>query len=175
MSQTEAEFEVESIINHKFEEGKYLFEVKWVGYEETTWEPFDNLTGTQEIIDEYLKDRHIEPSIQLLGIKKERSKGIVYFLKKNIRYGKTFLQLTPLERASLMEFLQQNIEFISANSNQQFSFDSRPYSPIESLLVNETGSLIIKTSTEYLTFEEGKIKYPNELYYYLVNHIVLQN
>ena len=38
------EYDVEHIINFKYDkDGALLYEVKWVGYEETTWEPPDNL------------------------------------------------------------------------------------------------------------------------------------
>ena len=49
----EQEYEVERILNHRGK-GSYLeYEVKWVGYEETTWEPAENLENSAELVKEY--------------------------------------------------------------------------------------------------------------------------
>lgn len=52
----ELEYEVENIMDHKInrrfkEPLRYL--VKWVGYNETTWEPPSNLSNAQDIVDDY--------------------------------------------------------------------------------------------------------------------------
>ena len=44
----EDEYQVEKILNHKFERNKLKYQVKWLGYEDEadwTWEPADNLCG----------------------------------------------------------------------------------------------------------------------------------
>ena len=45
---------VEAILDNKKERNKYFFLVKWVGYEETTWEPLENIKQTQ-VLKEYMK------------------------------------------------------------------------------------------------------------------------
>ncbi len=47
----ENEYEVEKIINMKQKGGKVMFEIKWKGYEETTWEPEENLFCDQMVFD----------------------------------------------------------------------------------------------------------------------------
>ena len=60
----EQEWEVEAIINERkinvhgekhFKKVEYL--VKWVGYEEPTWEPIENLENCRELLEEYLKKK----------------------------------------------------------------------------------------------------------------------
>ena len=50
----EPEWEVERIIRHKGTKN-IQYEIKWKGYEETSWEPKDNLSNTQEILEDYWK------------------------------------------------------------------------------------------------------------------------
>ena len=38
-------YEVERVLNVRKQKGKLEFEIKWMGYEETTWEPKTNLQG----------------------------------------------------------------------------------------------------------------------------------
>jgi len=51
----EAEYEVERILKHRSRRKGIEYLVKWIGYDldETTWEPKQNLTGSEEIIQEY--------------------------------------------------------------------------------------------------------------------------
>ena len=52
----QTEFEVERILNRrKDKDGSFLYRVKWAGYgmEEATWEPMDNLSNVQWMIDKY--------------------------------------------------------------------------------------------------------------------------
>lgn len=44
-------YDVEDIVGYDFETG--LFKIKWVGYPDTTFEPFTNLKGCQEIVNEF--------------------------------------------------------------------------------------------------------------------------
>ena len=60
---TQSEYEVEQILSHRrkrkyIEESKKYFYIKeylikWTGYDETTWEPEDNLLHCQELLGEY--------------------------------------------------------------------------------------------------------------------------
>ena len=61
----ESEYEVENILDHKrrrkfnFETKEYYYIkeylIKWAGYDETTWEPEENLQNCQELLNDYWK------------------------------------------------------------------------------------------------------------------------
>jgi hypothetical protein len=48
-----AEWEVESIEDWRFEDGKPLFKIKWLG-DEATWEPIDHLAGAKELLRDFV-------------------------------------------------------------------------------------------------------------------------
>ena len=48
------EFEVERILRHRGEK-KISYQVKWTGYEDTTWEPEENLQRSSDLIADYWK------------------------------------------------------------------------------------------------------------------------
>jgi len=51
------EWEVETILAHKYENGKLKYYVKWVGFDDpsdNTWEPTKNLKNCRQIITKYL-------------------------------------------------------------------------------------------------------------------------
>jgi hypothetical protein len=50
-----ADYEVEAIMDHRFEDGNKFYQVKWVGYsqEDNTWEPAENLISSWELLQEY--------------------------------------------------------------------------------------------------------------------------
>jgi hypothetical protein len=52
---TEQEYEVERILNHKQVSRKPYYLIKWKGYNtsENTWEPIKNLTGCHRLIQQY--------------------------------------------------------------------------------------------------------------------------
>ncbi|KAF4228200.1 hypothetical protein CNMCM8980_006938 [Aspergillus fumigatiaffinis] len=52
---TEQEYKVEKILNHKRVSGKPYYLVKWKGYDtsENTWEPIKNLTGCHQLVQQY--------------------------------------------------------------------------------------------------------------------------
>ena len=71
MKEPDIEYEVEAILDDKIEKkrtknGKYeylvKFKVKWVGYpiSESTWEPLENLTSCQKIIQNYYRKKKIK-------------------------------------------------------------------------------------------------------------------
>ena len=49
------EYEVEKILDKRLMKGKVEFLVKWIGWEEGTWEPVKNLEGSQNLIDIFEK------------------------------------------------------------------------------------------------------------------------
>jgi hypothetical protein len=61
---TEQEYEVEKILNHKRVSRKPYYLVKWKGYNtsENMWEPIENLTGCHQLIQQYyLKGNQSSP------------------------------------------------------------------------------------------------------------------
>jgi hypothetical protein len=48
-----AEWEVESIEDWRFEDGKPLFKIQWLG-DEATWEPIDHLAGAKELVRDFV-------------------------------------------------------------------------------------------------------------------------
>ena len=49
------EYEVEKILDKRLMKGKLEYLVKWIGWEEGTWEPARNLDGSQNLIDIFEK------------------------------------------------------------------------------------------------------------------------
>ena len=49
------EYEVEKILDKRLMKGKLEYLVKWIGWEEGTWEPAQNLDGSQNLIDIFEK------------------------------------------------------------------------------------------------------------------------
>ena len=49
------EYEVERILDKRFQNGQVQYKVKWKGYSlsESTWEPEDNLEGSKELVKEF--------------------------------------------------------------------------------------------------------------------------
>jgi hypothetical protein len=66
-------YEVEVILNATEIDGQTLYLVKWVGYEEPTWEPVEHLNNCQEMLQEFIDRRKAE--CQSLPPKHRRSKG----------------------------------------------------------------------------------------------------
>jgi len=54
----EKDFEVEKILNRKKSRGEWLYLVRWAGFGESedTWEPIENLKGSEEIMEECTKE-----------------------------------------------------------------------------------------------------------------------
>jgi len=70
-SNPEASFELEKILSRRrnpAKKGRVEFEVKWVGKEEHTWEPLENLTHAEEALADF-KMREEAGLIQELGAK----------------------------------------------------------------------------------------------------------
>ncbi|KAF2716835.1 hypothetical protein K431DRAFT_169687 [Polychaeton citri CBS 116435] len=54
----EDEYEIEKILDHKFDKGAIAYKVKWLGYEDEkdqTWEPAENLEHATERLNDYKK------------------------------------------------------------------------------------------------------------------------
>ena len=49
----EEEYEVEKVIKKRMRKGKPEYFVKWKNYDETTWEPLDNLMNAKNLIDKF--------------------------------------------------------------------------------------------------------------------------
>ena len=49
----EVEYEVEAVLDKRILNGVTQYFVKWENYEETTWEPVDNLVNITDLIDEF--------------------------------------------------------------------------------------------------------------------------
>merc|ERR1712227_1072841 len=56
-SSEEEEYEVEKIVSYRFVKKKKQYLVKWVNYNDewNTWEPLENLDGSQDLVDEFEK------------------------------------------------------------------------------------------------------------------------
>ena len=65
------QYQKQNKITKKFELVKE-FLVKWVGYEQLTWEPLQNLDNCQEALNEYYEQRKLE--IQRNGKKDKKEK-----------------------------------------------------------------------------------------------------
>ena len=57
----EEEYEVEAVLNHKGTGRCRKYLIKWKGYSsaDNTWEPEVNLMGTQELLDDYKRRKHL--------------------------------------------------------------------------------------------------------------------
>jgi len=62
------EYEVERILDRKYEDGENYYLVKWKGYDssESTWEPIKNLIHSREIIKQFELENEIKESNQTL-------------------------------------------------------------------------------------------------------------
>ena len=49
----EVEYEVEAVLDKRILNGVTQYFVKWENYEETTWEPVDNLVNITDLIDDF--------------------------------------------------------------------------------------------------------------------------
>lgn len=55
MSET---YVVEKILTHTVDKtGTTMYKIKWKGWEDTTWEPLENLTGCKELLRDYNRKR----------------------------------------------------------------------------------------------------------------------
>merc|ERR1712064_82155 len=52
----EEEYEVEKVIKKRTRKGKNEYFVKWKNYDETTWEPLENLENAKNLIENFEKD-----------------------------------------------------------------------------------------------------------------------
>lgn len=72
----EDEYVVEKIISHKFEGGVTKYLIKWAGYEDEadrTWEPIENLSGAQDLLEAYHRNIGGTPEPPVKG--KKAGKG----------------------------------------------------------------------------------------------------
>lgn len=165
----EQEFEVEKILDFKYEKGMKYYLIKWKDYEESTWEPLSNLSGCIEMINDY------HNNIDILNIKKDHSKLMVLLEKKGIRFYKTFGELSFSETRHAIDFFVQHIESIEPEKqikNSQFDEDSYyPISTIYQTSNNEYIFEIMRNGKEYLSMEETKQQFPKQLLYFLTAYL----
>ena len=60
-------YEVEAILDSRIRRGKIQYLVRWTGYNQTTWEPLDHLTGCKELISEFHQTYPNAPGSQELA------------------------------------------------------------------------------------------------------------
>ena len=78
MSESE-KFDIETIVSHKRDQIKadrdkeLLLEIKWVGYTETTWEPFSSIkSDCPEMVKQNMKSNNLEKNREYLKKKKTK-------------------------------------------------------------------------------------------------------
>ena len=52
----DGEFDVEKVIDFRVRRNKTFYKVKWVGWDEPTWEPSTNLTNSSDAVNKYLTE-----------------------------------------------------------------------------------------------------------------------
>lgn len=70
-SQDSEIYEVEAILDSRIRRKRVQFLVRWTGYNQTTWEPYENLDGCKELIFEFFQAYPDAPGSQELAFKKE--------------------------------------------------------------------------------------------------------
>ncbi|KAI9651698.1 MAG: hypothetical protein M1831_000513 [Alyxoria varia] len=73
----EEEYVVEKLLDHKFKGKKGIVEylIKWEGWEETTWEPEENLEGCDDKMNEYFESIGGKPTPRPTGNKRKASQN----------------------------------------------------------------------------------------------------
>ena len=56
------EWNVEELLERKTFQGRIYYKVKWVGFEDTTWEPFKNLTGCKLLLAAFHENEKVPMS-----------------------------------------------------------------------------------------------------------------
>jgi hypothetical protein len=56
-NESDLEYEVERLVNHKKVKGEYSYQVKWKGFDELTWEPVGNILD-DNLVRRYWTQRH---------------------------------------------------------------------------------------------------------------------
>ncbi|KAK3084156.1 hypothetical protein FSP39_009188 [Pinctada imbricata] len=75
-AQSQTPYHVEKLLRYKYDKGKKIFRVQWVGYSERTWEPEENLPPV------LVRQFHITKT-QRGTAKKKKKKGLNCFKQKN--------------------------------------------------------------------------------------------
>jgi hypothetical protein len=60
--ESQEEWEVQQILDHRLQQNRHEFLIRWKGYppEDDSWEPLENLKGSQEAIAEFWKENQME-------------------------------------------------------------------------------------------------------------------
>ena len=86
----EEEYEVETVLKKRHRKGKPEYFVKWKNYDETTWEPLDNLLNAKDMIDKFdadqavgsdVSDKQYEYEVEKVLKKRKRKGKDEYFVK----------------------------------------------------------------------------------------------
>ena len=64
-------YEVEAILDSRIKRNKIQFLVRWTGYNETSWEPYEHLDGCKELVSEFYQAYPKAPGSQELASGKE--------------------------------------------------------------------------------------------------------
>eukprot|EP00833_Pecoramyces_ruminatium_P009141 jgi/Orpsp1_1/1183173/evm.model.c7180000084178.2 len=80
---SEEEYEVEAILDKKKKKGGIYYKIKWLGYDEITWEPECNLENARELVENFEKEynkknkptRHLVSKAKLLKLNKSKGKS----------------------------------------------------------------------------------------------------
>ena len=78
------EYEVETVLKKRHRKGKTEYFVKWKNFNETTWEPLENLSNAKSLIEEFNKSQDPEPQAQ----EEEPEYEVEVVLDKRVRRGK---------------------------------------------------------------------------------------
>jgi hypothetical protein len=64
--ENQEELEVQQILDHRLQQNRHEFLIRWKGYplEDDSWEPLENLKGSQEAIAEFWKENQMETKHQ---------------------------------------------------------------------------------------------------------------
>ena len=57
------QWEVEAILSDRKTRGKTFYEIKWVGYEQTTFEQLHNLNKCHDTLQEYLREKSLTKTL----------------------------------------------------------------------------------------------------------------
>ena len=66
-SNPEVEYEIEKVLKKRLRKGKPEYFVKWKGYDETTWEPLENLKNAKSLIDKFEQEQVMRKKFNCSG------------------------------------------------------------------------------------------------------------
>ncbi len=143
-SSSEDEYGVEKILDKKIIAGIPYYLIKWEGYplSESTWEPLENLTHSQEILKEFeqglkaaqARDKLCTPQkpvsapveesnrpTKILGVKWEKDRGYIYEVMWKNETGSQIKELPSAELSEywprlLIDYLENHVIIVDENN-----------------------------------------------------------